>query len=352
MDKTTKRIPWIDAAKAVGILCIVFGHMYQTGFLNKAVYSFHVPLFFFLSGTVFHYGEIGLKSMVKKRARTLLLPYYVFTLISLIVYAALGFIAQSALGGHMEYSPKEILLLSAIGYSPTNRPLWFLPCLFVMEILLWCCVRLENRTSNKRIFRGVVFGILILLTVLYAGLRHYKIPFAADKAVALLPFAYSGYCLNQRTPRMSLAAKSKALRGIGALLVLVSGVALGTCVNAKIELRNLEIGNPWVFYLSAAFSIAGIVELCNILPNTRVLQYVGKNTMPILLLHKFPVIFFQSMCPFVKHWIARGSIVGSILATIASICLCCIAGEVIRRIWPALIGYPRLQKKDPIKDAD
>ena len=48
---------WIDSAKAIGIILIIVGHLSygsSLSWINKLIYSFHVPLFFMLSGIVFH----------------------------------------------------------------------------------------------------------------------------------------------------------------------------------------------------------------------------------------------------------------------------------------------------------
>ena len=64
----SNRIKWIDACKGIGIIAVVLGHLAisynSTGFyaeystlldaLIRVIYSFHMPLFFVLSGYVFY----------------------------------------------------------------------------------------------------------------------------------------------------------------------------------------------------------------------------------------------------------------------------------------------------------
>lgn len=56
MDKI-KRIDWIDVAKGVGIFLMVMGHTSMPDAVNRWIYSFHMPLFFLLSGLVFNPGK-------------------------------------------------------------------------------------------------------------------------------------------------------------------------------------------------------------------------------------------------------------------------------------------------------
>lgn len=51
-DNYTRRDKLIDIAKGVGILLVVFAHTYS-GILSGAIYYFHMPLFFMLTGCVF-----------------------------------------------------------------------------------------------------------------------------------------------------------------------------------------------------------------------------------------------------------------------------------------------------------
>lgn len=44
------RIKWIDNARAIGILLVVLGHSLIPASIQTYIYSFHMPLFFFLSG--------------------------------------------------------------------------------------------------------------------------------------------------------------------------------------------------------------------------------------------------------------------------------------------------------------
>ena len=49
---------YIDIAKGIGIYFIVLGHSVgNSHFLHPYLYSFHVPLFFILSGMVFRYDK-------------------------------------------------------------------------------------------------------------------------------------------------------------------------------------------------------------------------------------------------------------------------------------------------------
>lgn len=50
MGELNKRVVWIDYAKAFAMLFVIIGHVETGNSLTDWVYSFHMPLFFFLSG--------------------------------------------------------------------------------------------------------------------------------------------------------------------------------------------------------------------------------------------------------------------------------------------------------------
>lgn len=58
-----KRIEWIDVAKALAIILVIFGHAskktswVQPDFIVYIIYSFHMALFFVLSGWTFQYRK-------------------------------------------------------------------------------------------------------------------------------------------------------------------------------------------------------------------------------------------------------------------------------------------------------
>lgn len=79
------RIEYIDLAKGVGIILVVIGHSIS-GIGYKFIYSFHMPLFFFLSGMCFSIEKYPyFASFLAKRAKQILVPCFFFTSISLLL---------------------------------------------------------------------------------------------------------------------------------------------------------------------------------------------------------------------------------------------------------------------------
>lgn len=44
---TSKRIKYLDIAKAIGIILVLIGHISRNEIISKVIYSFHMPFFFY-----------------------------------------------------------------------------------------------------------------------------------------------------------------------------------------------------------------------------------------------------------------------------------------------------------------
>lgn len=90
------RDTWIDYAKAIGIILVVYGHVVRgiksitpqeispiLTFIDKIIYSFHMPLFFFIAGIFFYksFEKYGYKGILKNKVCVILYPYILWSLI-------------------------------------------------------------------------------------------------------------------------------------------------------------------------------------------------------------------------------------------------------------------------------
>ncbi len=126
----SKRIEYIDIARGIGILLVVMGHndfAVISPFAYKVIYSFHMPLFFFLSG-YFLNTAVGFWNFLKKRFNSLLKPYF-FT-IFLIYFISISF----GKVGFQNAITRIVKSLYGAGAYLDWVPLWFLPHLFVVSL--------------------------------------------------------------------------------------------------------------------------------------------------------------------------------------------------------------------------
>ena len=165
-----KRIEYMDIARGIGILLVVLGHNdfeVLSLFARQIIYSFHIPLFFFLSG-YFVNTSISFLDYFKKRFNGLLKPF-LFTLF-LIYFTSISF---EKMGFNTAIS-RIVKSLYGTGHYIDWVQLWFLPHLFVVSLYAFLFITLAGRLKNRWLTWG------LLLVTLAIGLRflHTFYPFA------------------------------------------------------------------------------------------------------------------------------------------------------------------------------
>lgn len=173
-----KRIEWVDDCKGVAILLVVIGHITQSYVINNdfityryvahsitnIIYSFHMPLFFVLSGFIAHKAYFMDKkyAVTNKRLIKQLLNIGYLYLFWSYVHCVVKLIASSNVTNPITY---EILL--KIPYIPIP-PYWYL------WVLLWCyiiyvIIRKYNY-SNMLIVVFFVLGVIESYVAMYPQL--------------------------------------------------------------------------------------------------------------------------------------------------------------------------------------
>lgn len=148
----SRRIAYIDIAKGLGILLVVLGHSdlaLVSPYLHQFVYSFHMPLFFFLSGYFFD-PATEFRTFAKKRSRAIILPY-LFTIL-LIHITSISFTNMS-IGTALGRFAKSMY---ASGEYIVWVPLWFLPSLFVTSLFAYVVYRIVLMHVGNRYLRWLV----------------------------------------------------------------------------------------------------------------------------------------------------------------------------------------------------
>lgn len=88
------RIVWIDNLRGIAILLVVLGHVVNNPIVLKVISSFHVPLFFIISGILIElntsWKNLSNKNLVMIKAKKLLYPYAVFSILLCIVRLVRG----------------------------------------------------------------------------------------------------------------------------------------------------------------------------------------------------------------------------------------------------------------------
>ena len=124
--KTAERKNYIDIAKAIGIIMVVWAH--AEGPFSKYMTAFHMPLFFFLSGMLFQ-CPTNYVIYLKRKLKSLLVPFWIWNYLLLIPFWLLFFWKNWNFKVLLKYA---IMIGLTLDKVPMLGATWFLPPLFLL----------------------------------------------------------------------------------------------------------------------------------------------------------------------------------------------------------------------------
>lgn len=120
----------INLLKALAIMVVVAGHLEFSLIPMFPPYSFQVILFFFIAGILFN-PQYSFFEYIKRRFKSLLLPYYLYAIAYLMITVAIAPIVGKFWGMPITFK-NEIIFPFLTGHQlDLISPLWFVPCLFI-----------------------------------------------------------------------------------------------------------------------------------------------------------------------------------------------------------------------------
>ncbi|WP_022702992.1 acyltransferase family protein [Pseudorhodobacter ferrugineus] len=269
----SQRLTGFDVVKAVAIIFVIIGHTWRglntAGMIpdaalfariDAAIYLFHMPVFFFLSGLFFS-ARRPWPDFLQNRAILLLWPMLLWGWIDAGLKSAAGI----PIKGHV-YSAAEVVL----SVLPPVGIFWFLYTLFILHVIAWALARLPRPAQ------------LLVMAALAVAARAGWInvsPFdSLWNTVIYLPPFFAGIAFAMLAGHGALLRKGLILPGILAFGAAQALVAAGATA-----------GGPWLGTLATALATAGFVMVWANLPLfanlTAWLARLGQYTMPIYLTH-------------------------------------------------------------------
>ena len=333
------RILWFDAARGLGIILVVFGHVilgYPDHSVARWIYAFHIPLFFFLAGCVEPAGR-PLTKVARRCLTWLVLPYLVFGLLSIGVAAMHD--------GHFDAARiaqrlRELAFGIAVDWADLsfNAPLWFFTCLVALRLLA-ALLALDPRRPARALGTSLCLAGLAWA----AGvLGMPRLPWNIDIAAVALPFFTAGQVMRARYDGRSCTP------GYGIVLLIGGSALLAVSVlaNTPVSMGLRDYGNPLLFILGAGGGIAATVVLAQALAGQRWLRRIGAASLVIFPTHLlWPQILPGDPLRILSWYSSRltGSpLLAAASVTVATLLLSWLLYLALRRILAGLIGlWPR-----------
>ena len=365
-------------AKGLGMVLVLCGHLqndtvfsfspYLQGFC-RWIFSFHMPLFFIISGILFAAkGEIPeLPVFFKKRFRSIMVPYILFSILYFLIILYGVFVSHS-----MDVSDMFLQLWYALMMYGINV-LWFLPALFFAEMIFAFVIKRTKGKMRWAVFAGLTAAALavnearqLLPEVVPVFDRIDEVIVTLIRPVIAVSFVFIGYVSKGRfsVSRGRFSVSSAQEKGVKracslmsqrtvpcfALLFLAVNIVV-VKLNAPNDMRSMVLNNYLLYYTGAVAGSGFIILLCRFLTSIvrsgkafPVLRFFGKNSLLFMAVHNNPVIWIAALqCSmFVNQFVTR--VRGYVsYAVIILVFLIYVSAMIllINRFAPALAGHKR-----------
>lgn len=322
----SKRIEYIDIAKGIGILLVVLGHNdfeVISVFVQRLIYSFHMPLFFFLSG-YFLNTAIPFFEFIKKRSNTLLKPF-LFTVL-LIYFTSVSFEKM----GFNTAITRTVKSLYGSGHYLDWVQLWFLPHLFAVSLYAFLFITLVSKLRNRWITWGILLATLAIaipflnafypfpFSILGKEYELWGLPFSLDLVLATGFFFILGHEIRQVTSEKTFD-NGLILAATGGLVLLLN-ILFPYEIDFNIRLYESFLVNTAEAILGILFilALARQIEL-HMVRLASFLKYLGNISLIILLFHVPMQAFWSQKVENVTGNFPLGIVVGFLMGVVGPI---------------------------------
>lgn len=324
--EATLRKNWIDWAKALGILLVVMGHSnYSQSDINPMIFMIHMPLFFVASGYLFKTNKT-LKEITQSNIRTLLIPYLLFNLISLIYHSGSAFVKQM-IGADADWSGQIIQpLCDTLVGVPGNLlcgPTWFLLA------LIWCKYIIYGVERSKPTI-GFVITFLWLVALLAIQFFDVKLPLSIGGGISGCLWFAVGYYIKKYSFRLCV---NKWIWAIAIPFAFVVCLYIcrqqGNCNYLAGDVKG------WLGLVGTSAGLIAFYGICNLLDclNLKLITRVSQASIVIMCLHLLVMPNLEKLTHYQYHLgvtLAGDLFIVLFLTTIY---------PLLRKYSPYLVGY-------------
>lgn len=276
--KSDNHIKWIDIAKGIGIICVVYGHIYNN-IATEIIYIFHMPLFFFLGGYL-HKPKKNLVNFARSKYYHLIVPFISYFLITFTLLEI--FLLNSSI--------KEVLVIIYKGVGGWMSTFWFPICFL-----------LTQQFFNFLIVKGKKYLPYIILTCLIIAYLdsflltkyHTKIPWSINVTFYSIVIYSIGYWYKRYKE-----TSGKDLRVLIIPLIIL-GIIFYPLINYKVDLKNTIYGLTIISLLLSLLIIYVIFKLSQLFEQNKIISevvsYLGAASMVIMYVHPSIIILSEGL---------------------------------------------------------
>lgn len=279
---TRERDRVIDIMKGLGIILMIYGHTHYIPLIGKWLYTFHMPLFFFLSGC-FYSSNFN----IKRNCQRIILPYFSFAIIMCVVTLFVSTIL--AIWNHInatdvvvdklnDFKSNIIQALYGDETSLFFKTLWFLPILFIVQFAYWGIQKISGK--------GIHFVCALMLCAsLFLYYKNINLPYFVDTVLLTLPYYHCGSVFYQNKCRIEKMGVHVAF----SLILIPLLIAALAMYNVDYKYNIV----PWYNHILSLMTIVGGYVILNKAQlKASFIEKIGKNSIFYLGLHRSFFLLF------------------------------------------------------------
>lgn len=344
-----KRLDYLDMVKGIGITLVVIGH--SPGISDRILIwltSFHMPLFFVVSGILFTYKRSERETFgayAKRRFCGTIIPFFCFSLINILVDLARHISAPKT----VSWEPVRTDIIQTLSFFGVSV-LWFLPAFFLGGICLYGIVK------RCPVWLGwVVAAAGVVLPSAGAALVRAYIPAGESifftwlsqvlimllRAFSALVFMLMGRGFYFVLQKFHKKAVWEVLLGIGCLAVNVAAAF----ANIGVDMHYLVLNNVLLYYLGAGSAVFGLLLICRNARPFKLPVFLGQNSMIVMVTHMDCRVMRVSI--LFAEWVNR--LIPGIVMYRISLYAALLAGELLLILLINRFGFFLIGRSRPIK---
>ena len=321
----SKRLGWLDCCKGATILLVVLGHV-ADGYLSAGafpehktvllaiynlIYSFHMPLFYCLSGYVFYLAYCQKRTEKKKNFWSQIINLtWIYVLFSVALWIFKMIFSDNV---NTQFGVRDLLM---IPIKPLGE-FWYIYVLIFIYLIAYI---LEQKNND--------IMVLLVSYIVSSIVKFFSfgISFPLKSILYYFFFFYFGTCMAKRTKPIEKTVER-------AILIISGLVAVGSwsiCIIKRLLIHKIPVAGTFVGLTFCILAVL-VFSRCN---ENRLFGFCGKYSLEIYTMHTFLTAASRSILirVGVRNFVLNVSL-NFIISTLVSIMIAVILKKLRLHKW-------------------
>lgn len=291
-----KRIEYIDVAKFLAMILVVFTHGVKESNFVAFAFSFHLPVFFVLNGMTLKVENQKFGDFLVKKLQRYIIPMFGLGILGVLCDTFIKWLLGNPIHDHF-----FIVGIANVINQVRLFAIWFLPALFFTDIILF---GFHHLVKGKLWLMGILSLLLLGIGILFNQYHNVALVWNFDAAFFGTIFTYLGFAFHHQKLSGFYNFVTKARwRALLIGITLMTGTYFISQYSYEISHRHLEMFSRYFmpYYLTlpnAVMGSLGFILICRGITNPVFAKPVEMN-LALLAFHQilaFPLFRFK-LCP-------------------------------------------------------